>query len=145
MRFVALMTVTVIGVLAVNLGLVIAGWVGALLVFGLVFWTYRAVSRRFGESSPSPSARPFMPREVVWSAFALSCFLGSCVGGMAGYNPDGYMQPRPTGLPWELIWLGTGAGAIVGLGIVALLTFFNWLELRGRRPAAPDGRSTIPK
>ncbi len=156
MRFLAFLAVTVIGVPVANLGLVIAGWPGALAAFGLVFWAYRALSRRFGESSavgplagdrlqPSTSAGPFIPREVLWSAFAMCAYLGSCVGAIGANNPDGYMQPRSDRVPWEFIILGTAAGIIAGLGLVALLTFFNWLEKRGRRSAVPRSPGTISK
>lgn len=135
MRFAWFFVVTIVGVLA---GHVVAwgtkiGPLGAILILAMLFRTYRALSRRFHKSPPTSSRSSVVQPEIVWSAFAASCLLGGGIGGMMAYNPDGYMQPRPSSPPWELIGLGTVAGALLGLVVVALISLAN----RWRRAAYP--------
>lgn len=116
-RFALFLSVTIIGVgISHYAGWMMYGPLASMAVLAVLYSTYAWMARRFGSDRAQ-----VIPSAVLWSLFATLCVFGGGLVGMMAYNPDGYMQPKPRGAPWQLIFLGTGLGAVAGVVVVGLL------------------------
>jgi hypothetical protein len=100
----------------------------AIIVLAVLYGVLRQLRR-----NDRAEAAALVQAEVRWTIIA---FCALFVGGFAGllaYNPDGYMQPKPTGAPWFLIIPGTVVGAVGGAIMAWFLSLLNRRIAPGRR------------
>lgn len=100
----------------------------AIIVLVVLYMILRHL-RRSDPAAP-PAA---MPAEVGWTIIACCALFVGGFAGMLAFNPDGYMQPKPTSAPWFLIIPGTAIGAAGGAIVVWFFSLLNRLTSPQRR------------
>jgi hypothetical protein len=100
----------------------------AVIVLAVLYGVLRQLRQRDRSAIPAP-----LPAEVAWTIIAFCALFVGGLAGMMAFNPDGYMQPKPTGAPWWLIIPGSAVGALGGAIIAGFLTLLNRLTAPHRR------------
>jgi hypothetical protein len=133
-RFTAFAAVTLVGVVACA----VISWLWVGPFWGLIFaltaltYAYKAVAKRFDPAGSWEGGLTV----VTWWVFAVCCMIGGATGGS--------MQPRAAGPPWEMIGIGTAAGAVVGVilaGVTRALARLVPMPASGPAPRPPPPAS----
>lgn len=97
------------------------GPLGGLIVLAVLYRLLRQLRQRHEPRSRSPLMAP----EGLWTLVAGCSYFAGMFGAVMAYNPDGYMQPGPSGAPWWLIISGSVVGAVVGSVAAGILWSLN--------------------
>jgi hypothetical protein len=86
--------------------------IGPIILLAALFFVFRVLRRYFDAADGVDRGNNYVLTESLWTSLVAGCLFGGLLAGMLAYNPDGYMQPGPDEPPWELIRLGSYAGAV---------------------------------
>lgn len=112
------------GLLVAVIGLPFAGPFAILLGAGAFHWSLRPLMRRFGTPSPDDLAKA--TRASIWAVVPLTALLGGFLALLMSWNPDGYMQPKPSSSQvWSVVLAGGTVGAVAGLLLAMLFRAFH--------------------